>query len=95
MDPHNNQNLIDHENFFPKLNDLLSYHDKNINLIDSKTIDPSLTIGFFIKNEQDFDKFKNSLSQIFKNNNIFNINQSKVDYNYKSSEIVNDEWEFI
>ena len=95
LDPHNNQNLIDHENFFPKLHDLLSYHDKDINLIDSKTIDPSLTIGFFIKNEQDFDKFKNSLSQIFKNNNIFNINQSKVDYNYKSSEIINDEWEFI
>jgi len=95
LDPHNNQNLIDHKNFFPKLNDLLSYHDKDINLIDSKTIDPSLTIGFFIKNEQDFDKFKNSLSQIFKNNHIFNINQSKVNYNYESSDIINDEWEFI
>jgi cysteine protease ATG4 len=95
LDPHHNQNLIDHENFFPKINDLLSYHDKKINLIDSSIIDPSLSIGFFIKNENDFNKFKNSIQQIFKDNNIFNINQSKVNYNYKSSDIINDEWEFI
>lgn len=95
LDPHHNQNLIDHENFFPKINDLLSYHDKKINLIDSSTIDPSLSIGFFIKNENDFNKFKNSIQQIFKDNHIFNINQSKVNYNYESSDIINDEWEFI
>jgi cysteine protease ATG4 len=91
LDPHHNQNLIDHQNFFPKINDLLSYHNKKINLIDSYTIDPSLTVGFFIKNEDDFNKFKNSI----KDNNIININQSKVNYNYKSCDIINDEWEFI
>ena len=98
LDPHTSKSKIDNDIYFPKMNDLLSYHSMNPLSIDISEIDPSLTIGFFIKDENDFNDFLDRINNLFKNNvPVFEIKDSyeKRDISYDSICNSDSDWEVL
>ena len=57
LDPHNVNNFVDNTDTFPSIKDLDSYHSDNFKMININNIDPSLTLGFCIKNAVDLEIF--------------------------------------
>ena len=107
LDPHKVNNNVILDDCFPNIKDLLSYHCLIPNEINVNKIDPSLSIGFYIDSQKDFDTFCESIKKINENNSLFfeiinnkkglkflneNINHSTNNINDNNDE---DSWELI
>ena len=70
------------------------YKCEIINLLNYKKLDPSLCVGFFIKNEKELNNFYENISKVINlEYSIFNIKENKVNYNINFKK--QDDWEFI
>lgn len=87
LDPHCNQRFVDLKNI--KIDDLLTFHTTIVNLINFEKIDPSLCLGFYIKDINDFNKFLKTVEKI----KLFEIQNNKDNFNYHLQE--EDDWNII
>jgi cysteine protease ATG4 len=65
MDPHTVQNTVHPGMSFPTIEDLLTYHCMTPRSMKVSDIDPSLALGFVIRNEHDFDDFSRRVQDMF------------------------------
>jgi cysteine protease ATG4 len=104
LDPHNIQSTIEKSSYFPNMNELLSYHSLKKNTININNIDPSLALGFYISDADDFRSFNKNIEKIFNDCTpifeIFSNKNDKKSYNEKYYDNFNldnndDTWEIL
>ena len=74
MDPHKVQNTVQPGISFPTIEDLLTYHCTAPRSMHVSDIDPSLALGFLIRNRSDFEDFSERVHEMFaKHTPIFEL----------------------
>ena len=98
LDPHNVNNSVENNKLFPTMKDLESYHSLNLKMININNIDPSLALGFCIKNSVDLEIFFENVKNIFDNYNpifelVYEKNKFKLPSNNKNN--FDNDWEIL
>jgi len=105
LDPHTTQKTVSNDLYFPTMNQLQSYHTLKPLYMNYNELDPSLALGFYIKNKEDLYLFLDKIKVLFnESKQIFEIIETFEEYNNLKKQISNcfslsteedTEWELL